>query len=264
MSNVRHRQTPLPKHDEKTRHVDYPRSATFVSSLGFTLAKFHIKHTIRCCVRLRGLACAPRATLSLRNLFRGEAGRHCARPVYSLLLFPSSSVISSVISSREIHRPASRRFTHHSTEHLNYTKTTAPKSTAEGRPIQPPTVSVAARAQNAATTAPRIEPPPALASLGGYSTIIISFLVISLSPFRPLFTVFPYFLGINVNVVWPAERTAIHPNLPSPHDLPMAKLSPPNAAKKIRVFNFLDMIPDTTAGKTQFLCHVRDRHSTIL
>ena len=39
----RHRQTPLPKHDEKTRHVDCPRSATFVSRFGFTLAKFSSK-----------------------------------------------------------------------------------------------------------------------------------------------------------------------------------------------------------------------------
>ena len=37
----------------------HPRSATFVSCLCFSLAKFHMKHTIRCCVRAGGLSGLP-------------------------------------------------------------------------------------------------------------------------------------------------------------------------------------------------------------
>ena len=52
-----------------------PRSAIIVFRLLFTLAKFPVKRHTLIRVRLHGLACAPRATLSLQAFARGEAGR---------------------------------------------------------------------------------------------------------------------------------------------------------------------------------------------
>ena len=52
-----------------------PRSATIVFRFLISLANFQNKRHTLIRVRLHGLACAPRATLSLRAFARGEAGR---------------------------------------------------------------------------------------------------------------------------------------------------------------------------------------------
>ena len=60
MSDMRHRQTPLQKHDQKTRHVGLAHVAQpSYRAFALTLAKFHIKHAIRCCVRAGGLSGLP-------------------------------------------------------------------------------------------------------------------------------------------------------------------------------------------------------------
>ena len=64
-SILRHRQTPLRNMNDETRHVYCTRSAIIVFRFSFDLANFQDKRHTLIRVRLRGLACAPRATLSL-------------------------------------------------------------------------------------------------------------------------------------------------------------------------------------------------------
>ena len=79
--------------NDETRHVDYPRSAIIVFRFSFVLANFQDKRHTLIRVRLHGLACAPRATLSLQAFAHGEAGR----------LFRTTGISLQSISSNPFH-----------------------------------------------------------------------------------------------------------------------------------------------------------------
>ena len=71
MSDVRHRQTPLPKHDQKTRHVGLAHVAQLRISLWFYFGEVSHRATIRCCVRAGGLSGLPSSS-ALARRSRGD------------------------------------------------------------------------------------------------------------------------------------------------------------------------------------------------